>query len=90
MLVNEKEPLTINLVHGFLKSFPSLNASWLLTGEGDMFLEKKEALPAGTLDPVVMEPDVVYGKGEGRLEWLERKVRELDERLRALEEGKGE
>lgn len=54
-----------------------------------MFLEKKESLPAGTLDPVVLEPEVPYEKGEGRLEYLERMVVELEERVRALEAGKG-
>ncbi len=46
-----------------------------------MFLEKKEAG-----EVVVSEPNVEYGKGEGRLEWLERMVVELDARVRALEE----
>ncbi len=65
-----------------------MDVRWLMTGVGEMFLEKREPEPG--LLTGVMEPEVVYGKGEGRLEWLERKVRELDERLRALEEGKGE
>ena len=88
MLVNEKEPLTINLVNAILKSFPALNLRWLLTGEGEMFLEGNGPAEAGVLTGV-MESVAAYEKGEGRLEYLERMVLELEARVRALEDEKG-
>lgn len=96
MLVNEKEPLTINLVNTILKSFPSLNSFWVLTGEGEMFLEQK-TMPDGILDPQVMEDDVEYGLRNGgifedlsaRVRALEDAVRELRDKMDGMEDGKG-
>lgn len=89
-MINNKAPLSIKIIDGLAKSFQTVNINWLLTGEGEMFLWKNMPVPDGTLAPVVLEPEVGYGKGEGRLEYLERMVRELEERVRALEAGKGE
>lgn len=51
----------------------------------------KTAVPEPGVLTGVMEPGALYDRepaGEGRLEWLERKVRELDERVKRLENGK--
>lgn len=84
MLVNEKEPLTINLVNAILKSFPILNSNWLLTGEGEMFKADKPP-PPGTIDPQVMEADVRYEPlREGVLESVMRRLAAVEDELRGL------
>lgn len=97
MLVNEKEPLTINLVYAILKSFPLLNSFWVLTGEGEMFVGNNVIAAQGKLDPQVMEKDVRYESIHGgifesllaRVRALEDRLLELEEELRALREGCG-
>ena len=60
-----------------------VNTHWLLTGIGNMFFDKN--LPAGTLDPQVMEGSPVYGVGkEGVLEGLVRRVSELEAEMEVL------
>jgi len=60
-----------------------------------MFMEKKE--PESGILEGVLEPDAEYVKGDGRLEWLERRVGELEVAVADLrrwreemEEGKGD
>ncbi len=97
MLVNEKEPLTINLVYAILKSFPLLNSFWVLTGEGEMFLGDNVIAAQGKLDPQVMESDVRYEAMRGgilesllaRVSVMEDRLEELEAELRALREGCG-
>lgn len=82
-LLHKHATVTTDVAIRISKVYPMLNVTWLLDGDGEMLLEK-EILEPGLLTGV-LEPDAVYGKGEGRLEYLERMVRELDERVRRLE-----
>lgn len=90
VMMNDKEPISTKVLDGLIKSFAGLNSHWLLTGDGQMFLEKKEVaqVPEAGVLTGVMEPEAVYERvrGEGRLEYLERVVGELLERVRVLEE----
>lgn len=84
-MVRGSRNISRRVLHFITNNYPDVNVRWLMTGEGEMFLEKKVAEP-GVLTGV-MEPMAVYetGKGEGRLEYLERKVEEFERRLRDLE-----
>lgn len=75
-LLNKHSTVTANMALRIAHVYPTLNINWLLDGTGEMLIEKKEEV-GGRLG-VVMEPDVGYERraGEGRLEWLERKVEE--------------
>lgn len=83
-IIKGQKALSHKVLSRLTNGYNQVNASWLLNNEGEMFFEKKEPEP-GVLEGV-LEPEVEYGKGEGRLEWLERKVRELESRVRRLEE----
>jgi hypothetical protein len=87
VMMNDKEPITTKVVLSLIKSFTGLNTHWLLTGEGEMLLD----VHADILG-VVAEPEAGYERSgmtaEGRLEWMERMIRELDARVKELE-GKG-
>lgn len=93
-MVGGSRNISRRVLHFITKNYPEINIRWLLTGEEQMFLEKKEVIPApeSGLLTGVMEPEVVYERvrGEGRLEYLERVVGELLERVRVLEERAGE
>lgn len=84
VMMNDKEPITTKVVLSLIKSFTGLNTHWLLTGEGEMLVDV-HASGSG----LVEEPEVGYEKApmsaEGRLEWMERMIRELDARVKELE-----
>ena len=46
------------------KYYNRINVDWVMTGEGEMLNEPDGILPAGTLDPQVMEGSPVYGVGK--------------------------
>lgn len=87
-MVGGSRNISRRVLHFITKNYPDVNVHWILTGKGEMFLEKKEVEPVpvdGLLTGVMEERPPAYEKGEGRLEWLERKVEELltdNERLR--------
>lgn len=81
-MVGGSRNISRRVLHFITNNYSGVNVRWLMTGEGEMFLEKKEPAP-GVLTGV-MEPEAVYAAGEGRLEWLERKVTELGAELAAL------
>lgn len=66
--------------------YPTLNINWLLNGTGDMLIEKKEG-ESDILSVVNEAESPVYERrpGEGRLEWLERQVAEMRERVMELQ-----
>lgn len=84
VMMNDKEPITTKVVLSLIKSFTGLNTHWLLTGEGEMLVDVHAVGPT-----LVEEPEVAYEKAalsaEGRLEWMERMIRELDARVKELE-----
>ena len=75
-IVKGQKALSHKVLTQLTNSYREINANWLLTGEGEMFMEKKE--PESRVQTGVLEPDAEYVKGDGRLEWLERRVGELE------------
>jgi len=93
-MVGGSRNISRRVLHFITNNYPKVDVRWLMTGEGEMFLEKQEP-EAGALVGV-MEPGAVYERGgsvgllEGvfaRLAWLEDRVAELEARLRVMEEG---
>lgn len=67
-----------------------------MTGDGEMFFEKKEGPDSGVLTGV-MEPEAEYAPRQitldelpGIIARMQAEIGELRERVRVLEEGKGE
>ena len=83
MITTGNKPISQKVINAITTRFPMVNTHWLLTGIGNMFFDKN--LPAGTLDPQVMEGSPVYGVGkEGVLEGLVRRVSELEAEMEVL------
>lgn len=102
VMMNDKEPISTKVLDGLIKSFAGLNSHWLLTGEGEMFFEKKDVVlapPEAGLLTGVMEPEDVryerlprngiFEEALHRIEVLEDRVAELEEELRRVKEGRG-
>lgn len=60
-------------------TYKNINLHWLITGDGDMFLET-----AQEKDSQVNEPSIAIQKGQGRLEELEARVDRLEDAMRRL------
>lgn len=85
-----KRNISRRVLHFITNNYPLVNVRWLLTGEGEMFLDPgavKNELKILPVDSQVMEERGSYTAvgGEGRLEWLERRVVELLERMEQVE-----
>lgn len=94
LMMNNKAPISASVIEGLIKSFAGLNIHWLLTNEGEMFLEKKE-VEAGVLVGVMEPPPPVYERARrmaledvaGIIESLQAEVAELRARVERLEAG---
>jgi plasmid maintenance system antidote protein VapI len=91
-MINDQSPITSKVISGLIKSFPRLNSNWLLTGNGQMFLEDE----IGTTDqieqgrPRTLE-DLEAENGDDpfrglrdmlhRIDNLERRMEELEQKL---------
>lgn len=87
-LLNKYSTVTTDVALRISRVYPTLNIHWLLDGEGEMFLGKKEA---ESLPSVVQEATPVYERlgvsaGGGLLEALVGRVVALEDRLAELEE----
>lgn len=91
-LLNGHRKLTTEFAYRISECYPKVSAEWLISGRGEMFLEKKEAEPG--LLTGVMEPDARYDVVKrialddlaGIIERLQGEVGDLRERVRRLEE----
>lgn len=91
-MINDQSPITSKVVSGLIKSFPKLNSNWLLTGNGQMFIEddvvKNYQLDEG-VPRTLAEMEAEYSDDPfrglrdmyGRLSDLEKRVAELEEKL---------
>jgi len=107
-MIRGKKGISARVLNGLTENYPQVNIAWLLTGEGEMFLEKKpdaagmveeggeryEASPAAPEPPALVVTDVTpllrmmeamreemrarEAEMKERIEWLERRVRELE------------
>jgi transcriptional regulator with XRE-family HTH domain len=91
-IVNGEDDITSRVIAGLVKNFADLNIDWLLRGEGEMFLGKKEnvveavdGMLAGVMEPELLAYE--QGTGEGRLEYLERMVHALAKQNNELLKG---
>lgn len=48
------------VLHFITNNYPQVDVRWLLTGDGEMFLQKDSVAASGSQDPQVMEVDVQY------------------------------
>lgn len=95
-MITGSRSISKKILQFIAKNLPTANVRWLMTGEGEMFLEQK-TMPDGILDPQVMEDDVEYGLRNGgifedlsaRVRALEDAVRELRDKMDGMEDGKG-
>ena len=92
-MVRGVKGISKTVINGLLLGHKNVNVHWLLTGEGEMFLQH----PTSPADQVA-EDAAVYGKRplllgelEGILEAQRREIEALKERVARLEEevGKG-
>lgn len=96
-MVGGSRNISRRVLHFITNNYPRVDVRWLLTGDGEMFLQKDVIMASGTLDPEVMESDVWYEAMRGgifeslvaRVRALEDRVVELEAELRALREGCG-
>lgn len=94
-MVGGTRNISRRVLHFIAKNHPDVNVQWLMTGNGEMFLEKKEDAahpPVGVNEPdrAAYERKVRVGVLEealSRLAALEDRVGEMEERLRGLEDG---
>lgn len=95
-IINGQKALSHKVLSQLTNSYNQVNANWLLTGQGEMFL-KKQIIQIATSDPQVNEDKIHYiplsnGIFESlvaRVRALEDRVVELEAELRALREGCG-
>jgi transcriptional regulator with XRE-family HTH domain len=75
-MVNGESNVSVEVLLGISKRYEEVNLHWLLTGDGNMFLEelKKENSEVNNLP----------GSGKGRLEELEERVENLEKIVRSL------
>jgi transcriptional regulator with XRE-family HTH domain len=76
-MVNGEGKVSVEVINGITKNYTEVNLHWLLTGDGEMFLDSK-GLQAN-------EDAVVYGKGW--LEGLEERVTRLEREMEQLRKG---
>lgn len=58
-IINNRSNPSADLMSKLLVTYPAINARWLLTGEGEMFLKKSEYSQIGT-ESGVREPKPIY------------------------------
>lgn len=95
ILVSGEKPISQTVLNGIANCFPTANINWLLTGKGDMFLEKKEPpKPENGLLTGVMEAEAPRYEREKRIavddlagiiEGIQREVLELREKVAEME-----
>ena len=57
---------SVKLIIGIANAFPEINLRWLLTGEGEMFINK--------ISNRVAEPRAIYGQSTAELEEIVKKI----------------
>jgi len=70
-----------NRIESILRTYPDLNAHWLLTGKGQMIIEEKE------MQPIIMRPETSEPMPEvstSTLAYLEKKINEKDTEINSL------
>ncbi|MCB0574998.1 MAG: helix-turn-helix transcriptional regulator [Saprospiraceae bacterium] len=76
-MINGGSNISVEVLNRLAVRFMQVNLHWLLTGNGEMFLDETESK-----SPKVNEES--YVKGKGRLEVLEERLERLEEVVRRL------
>jgi len=85
-MVGGSRNISRRVLHFITNNYPRVDVRWLITGDGEMFLQKDVIVAPGTLDPQVMEEDARYEAIRGGIfESLVARVRALEDRLEGLE-----
>jgi transcriptional regulator with XRE-family HTH domain len=83
-LINGEHKISAEVLNRIITAHKNVNVHWLITGEGEMFVQPASERPAQINEPE--KPYVVRGKGkledlEDRIERLEEEVRDLKTKL---------
>lgn len=87
-MISGKREINKRAINAIKKNLPFVNINWLLTGEGEMFLENKAPVPA-----TVQEPEPVYSRDpfaalRQLLQDYGERIQQVEERLLFLENQK--
>lgn len=74
--------ISVEVLNRIIDTYKNVNMHWLLTGEGEMFMDSQEDKIRQVEEP----PGTYAAKGKGRLEDLEERVERLEEAVRGLKE----
>lgn len=79
-MITGESRISTEILNRIILTHKNVNLHWLLTGEGEMFMD----VPQGK-NPEVKEPLEQYmARGKGRLEELEERVERLEEAMKRL------
>ena len=79
-MVSGQNKITAEVLNRISHTHKTVNLHWLLTGEGEMFLE----VPTGKNTSVDEPPTDSPSKGKGRLEELEERLALVEEEIKQL------
>lgn len=84
-MISGKREINKHAINAIKKNLPFVNINWLLTGEGEMFLENQAPVPA-----TVQEPEPVYSRDpfaalRQLLQDYGERIQQVEERLLILE-----
>lgn len=88
-IVAGQRPISRAILQKLAKNYPTVNVHWLITGEGNKFLEGgiHEHRPDKSNDPFEALRSLLE-KHERRLDEYEKEINELREEVRLLKEGR--
>lgn len=79
-MISGENKISAEVLNRIALSHKKTNLHWLLTGEGEMFLEAV----TGKNTSLDESPEGTPGKGKGRLEELEERVEQLEEAMKKV------
>ncbi|HRI59584.1 MAG TPA: helix-turn-helix transcriptional regulator [Saprospiraceae bacterium] len=79
-MISGQNKISAEVLNRISNTHKTVNLHWLLTGEGEMFLD----VPAGKNTSVDEPPTDNPGKGKGRLEELEERLALVEEEIKQL------
>ena len=78
--------ITVKILQSIAKKIPRINAGWVLTGDGEMFLDNYyKLLPSAEESEKVNDTGAVYNESGEPLEMLRLWMASFESRIKALE-----
>jgi hypothetical protein len=62
--INGTRPLNFKVAAKIVETFPEISKSWILTGEGGMFIEKSQPMDSEIIENEIDITDISYSKEE--------------------------